>query len=258
MKNKIYGFVPARMASSRFPGKPLVKICGITMLEHVYLRAKLYKGWDGLSVCTCDLEIMDFCKNLNIPCIMTSEKHTRALERVSEASKQITMNELDNNDIIVCVQGDEPLLKPEMIENVINTIKDNEDVNGSMVTMDIENESDYLNPDVVKVIHDLKGDVLYTSRSPIPYSEKFSNSINAKRIYGILAFKSFYLDKFMSFSESPLEISESCDSNRLYDNNLTQRISNFKFSPSFAVDNPNDLIKVEEEMINDSTFKLYK
>src|SRR5690349_1715928 len=111
---KIYGIVPARMASSRFPGKPLFPICGRPMIEHVFLRAKLFKRWYGLYLATCDQEIADFAKSKNFPVVMTANTHVRCLDRVAEAIKKIIPT-IAAQDIVVCVQGDEPMLHPDMI-----------------------------------------------------------------------------------------------------------------------------------------------
>ena len=99
---------------------------------------------------------------------MTSNTHTRCLDRVAEAIENCGQT-VEENDIIVCVQGDEPMLHPDMIEKAIHPLKENNDINCSVLAMDIGTEEQFINPDTVKIIHDLKGDVLYTSRSPIPH-----------------------------------------------------------------------------------------
>ena len=120
-KKKIFGFVPARMAASRFPGKPLQNILGRPMLEHCFERAKLYLNWDYLSLATCDNKIKNFghLKGYNV--IMTSNSHVRALDRVAEATR-LCGQFVDDEDIVVCVQGDEPLLGPDIIESIINPL----------------------------------------------------------------------------------------------------------------------------------------
>ncbi len=100
--------------------------------------------------------------------------------------------------------------------------------------------------------------MLYTSRAPVPYTKKFSSELNAKRIYGIFGFRWHFLKTFSAMEESPLELVESCDSNRLYDNGFTQRISPYPYVKSFAVDAPEDIIKVEQHMDNDPYYKKYK
>ena len=251
---KIIGIIPARMAASRFPGKPLKKICKIEMLSHVYLRAKLFSNWTKLIVALCDKEIKDFCIEKKYPYTNTSIKHVRCLDRVYEASKKI--KNIKSNDIIVCVQGDEPMLKPDMISKVIEPlIKDKKEC--SVLAMDIESREQYLNPDIVKIVHDLKGRVLYTSRSPIPYTKKFSKKIKAKRIYGIFAFTYSFLKKFSLTKPSHLENVEACDSNRICDNYSNQYVAKYKFFPSYSVDSPEDLKKVEKSIKKDSLFKRY-
>ena len=254
---KIIGFIPARMASSRFPGKPLHPICGMPMLEHVIHRARMYENWDGLFLTTGDKEIHDFAKTLNISTIMTSNRHKRALDRITEAVQKCGI-QVNKNDIIVNVQGDEPMMHPEMIEASIKPMLEDENVNGTVLGMHIVNKEDYLDPNNLKIIHNKKGDILYTSRSPIPYSEKFSPELNARRIYGIFGFKWHFLEKFSNMKESPLEIVESCDSNRLYDNGYTQRLSPFPYVKSFAVDSPKDIERVEDHMDDDPYYSLYK
>ena len=106
---KTYGIIPARMGSSRFPGKPLHPIAGKPMIEHVYARAKLSWDWDMLCIATCDEEIRDFSEKKGFPVVMTSDKHVRALDRVAEAYEILAEPKTDD-DIVVCVQGDEPLL----------------------------------------------------------------------------------------------------------------------------------------------------
>ena len=85
-KPKLFGFIPARMSASRFPGKPLYPICNMPMIHHVIHRAKMFEGWDGLYLTTCDNEIKDFAESIGMQVIMTSDKHTRALDRVAEAT----------------------------------------------------------------------------------------------------------------------------------------------------------------------------
>ena len=170
---KIIGIVPARMKSSRFPGKPLHNIIDRPMLEHCFRRAEFYKKWDTLIVATCDEEIKDFCVSKNIKVIMTDKKHVRGLDRVAEAAEKLDPNGLDE-DIIVNVQGDEPLLGPDVLDTVIEPFFNDETIKGTLLGVPIKEEKDFYNPNNLKLIHNLKGDVLYTSRSPIPYTKKFS------------------------------------------------------------------------------------
>jgi 3-deoxy-manno-octulosonate cytidylyltransferase (CMP-KDO synthetase) len=253
---KIIGVVPARMAASRFPGKPLHPIMGRPMIEHVFERARLFSRWSGLFLSTCDKEIADFGQSKGYPVIMTSEKHTRALDRVAETVEKCGID-IDEDDIILNVQGDEPMMSPDMIEATVKPFSDSPDIHGTLLSMDIIYEHQYRNPDILKIIHDLNDRILYTSRCPIPYSKKFTPELGAKRIFGIFAFKWHFLKTFTTLSESPLEIKEACDSNRLYDNGLHQHLVHYPFKPCFSVDNPDDIMLVEEYMEKDPLWGKY-
>lgn len=253
---KIIGIVPARMAASRFPGKPLHPINGRPMIEHVFERAKLYKKWDGLFLATCDKEIEDFGLSKSYPTVMTSNKHTRCLDRVAEAVEKCGIA-VGNDDIVVCVQGDEPLLDPNMVEAAIKPLMEDKTTNCTVVAMHITEESQFVNPDTVKIVWDSNGDVLYTSRAPVPYAKKFSADMEARRIYGIFAFRWPFLKKFNAMEESRLERLESCDSNRICGNGLKQRIAPYPYKPSFSVDSPSDIGLVEAAMAKDAFFGAY-
>ncbi len=248
---KLIGIVPARMAASRFRGKPLRNILGRPMLEHVYLRASMFKHWDSLTIATCDTEITDFSKKNNFPVVMTSNKHTRALDRVAEAAAAIEKN-LKEDDLIVCVQGDEPMLEPEMIDAVLKPLIKSKNIPCTVLAMHITEENLWLNKDTVKIIHNEEGKVLYTSRAPVPYSkENFSNELYARRIYGIFAFRWKYLDMFINHQETRLEQIEACDSNRILDMDFDQYIAPYPSRKSFSVDSPEDIALVEKFMTKD-------
>ena len=256
---KIYGIIPARMAASRFPGKPLKKICNIPMVEHVYRRASFFNNWEKLILATCDKKIIEFAKKKKIPAILTSSKHKRCLDRVCEAITKIEKNEkIKDTDIVICVQGDEPMLYPDMIRNSLKPFSKSKKVNCTVLAMDIVNKDQFLDPNVVKIVHDINDEVLYTSRAPVPYCKNFSKKIKAKRIYGIFAFKWKFLKEFTKTKESFLEKIESCDSNRICDNGRTQFIARQKFINSYAVDTPEDLIRVSKYMKKDKLFGKYK
>jgi len=253
---KIIGVIPARMGSGRFPGKPLFKIAGMPMLEHVWYRAKMYKKWDELLVATCDNEIKEFADSKGIPCIMTSNKHERALDRVAEAIEKSNFK-VNEDDIVLNVQGDEPMLQPDMITSTVQPMIDDKDVNGVVLSMPIIDKEQYYDPNTLKIIHNIKGDILYTSRAPIPYCKEFSIDLEAKRIYGVFGFRWKFLKKFTEMPESPLELVEACDSNRLYDNGMTQRVAFYQYVDSFAVDIPEDAEKVEAHIKLDPFWKKY-
>ena len=158
---------------------------------------------------------------------------------------------------MVCVQGDEPLLGPDVIEAVIKPLEDNPGVDGTLLAVPIVDKETYLNPDIIKLVHNLKGDVLYTSRSPIPYAKKFSPELGANRVGGVFGFRRRFLTWFANEQESPLEISESCDSNRFYDHGFTQRIAPMGTRPYQSVDSPEDVARGEAVMMDDPYWGKY-
>jgi 3-deoxy-manno-octulosonate cytidylyltransferase (CMP-KDO synthetase) len=254
---KIIGVIPARMAASRFPGKPLYKIHGKAMIEHVYLRANLYKDWDRLVVATCDQEIKNFSESKNFPVVMTGDHHTRALDRVAEAVENLSGTADD--DIIICVQGDEPMMRPDMIDAVVAPLLADETIPCTVLAMHITDNELWLNPDTVKIIHNDKGQVLYTSRSPIPFCKgEFSEDLMARRIYGILAFRWKYLKEFTANNETRLELLEACDSNRILDMHFTQHIAPYPSIQSFSVDSPSDVELVKSHILDDGITSLYQ
>lgn len=254
---KIVGVIPARMAASRFPGKPLYPILGKPMVEHVYHRAMMYEQWDRLVLATCDDEIAQFGRSKGIPVVMTGSHHTRALDRVAEAATLLGDTRADD-DIVVCVQGDEPMMRPDMIDAVVAPLQADPSMPCTVLAMHITQESVWLNPDTVKVIHNGAGEVLYTSRAPIPYCEgEFSASLMARRIHGILAFRWKYLEAFTEHPATRLEIVESCDSNRILDMSFSQFIAPYADVESVAVDSPTDVTLVEGHIANDGLWSLY-
>ena len=255
--SNIYGFIPARMSASRFPGKPLYPICNMPMIQHVIYRAEMFNKWDGLFLTTCDQEIRKFGEAIGIPVIMTSGTHKRALDRVAEAATKCGQN-IGDNDIVLNVQGDEPMLHPKMINATIKPMLEDSKVMGTILAMYIVDEEQFKDPNTLKIIHNLKGDILYTSRSPVPHTDNFSPKLQAKRIYGIFGFRWHFLKLFNELKESPLELSESCDSNRFYDYGFTQRIAPYKYIESFSVDVKEDVLKVEKALINDKYWEMYK
>jgi 3-deoxy-manno-octulosonate cytidylyltransferase (CMP-KDO synthetase) len=255
---KIIGIIPARMAASRFPGKPLFNIIDRPMLSHVWGRAKLFDKWDHLSIATCDNEIASVAEENNYKYIMTGTHHTRALDRVAEAAGKIDEFDLEDDDIIINVQGDEPMLHPEMFDALIDPMIKNQDIKGTILGMLIEEEEIWRNPDTVKLIHNDNWEVLYTSRAAIPYNNnKFSKELGARRIYGLFAFRWKYLKQFSAHPETRLEKLESCDSNRTLDMDFRQYVAPYPFVRSYSVDNMSDIKIVESYIREDKYWNKY-
>ncbi len=247
---KIFGFIPARMAASRFPGKPLAMIAGKPMLQHVYERARGCADLDDLAVATCDGEISSFCSRQGYPWIMTSRNHTRAIDRCAEAASGL---DLDPDDIVVVVQGDEPLLTPDMIQAVIEPIVSGPPwpVECTVLAMPIHDEEQFRNSDIVKVVTTSDDRVLYTSREPIPYLKpgiEFSREHGAKRIGGIFAFRKHALDWFVHMDHHFLELAEACDINRICGNGLDQTCVTVPYREYYSVDREEDIARVEEAL----------
>ena len=161
--------------------------------------------------------------------------------------------------IVVCVQGDEPMMRPDMIEAVVAPLEKDSRARGTVLAMEIDDEDVFRNPDTVKIVHDLAGNVLYTSRAPVPYCKPgaFSPAFGARRIYGIFAFRWHFLKWFTETPESPLEIKESCDSNRICDHGLGQIVAPYPAIPSYSVDSRADRDKVEAHMKSDPLWGKY-
>jgi len=228
------------------------------MVEHVYLRAKMYSGWKKLILATCDQEIERFSKEKGIPVVMTGAHHTRALDRVAEAVTRLD-EAVDDHHIVVCIQGDEPMMRPDMIDAVLSPLRADPSIPCTALAMHITEESIWLNPDTVKLIYNEAGEVLYTSRAPLPYCKgKFSPTLMARRVYGIFAFRWQYLKAFTAHAETRLERLEECDSNRILDMSFRQYIAPYPYLESYSVDSPDDIRLVEKHMITDEYWRLYK
>ena len=252
---EVIGIIPARMGSSRFPGKPLTKISGLPMIGHIYLRSLMSKQIDRLYVATCDEEIKEYCVSIGAKVLMTSNQHTRALDRVAEAACQIVNSK--DNPIILNIQGDEPLICPQVIEELISEFEDNT-VKSALLAIPIKSKKLFENPDTVKVVVSEAGYMAYSSRALIPHQKNIENVENAYRIAGLFAFRLQELLKFTSLPESPLEIFESCDVNRMIDNDMQVKVSIVDIEDYYSVDSPSDVSLVESAMVNDSLYKIYK
>ncbi len=250
------GIIPARMASSRFPGKPLKKILGISMIRHCYFRTRLCKNLKEVYVATCDEDIYEEINSIGGKAIMTSNKHTRASTRASEACQIIQKKHKLKIENIIMVQGDEPFILPEDLDKVINTFDDST-VQISNLMGHIKFKNIFLNKNNVKVVFDKKNNALYFSREPIPslwqnkkHKEKFIQS-------GIIGFRFETLIKFNKLNETNLEILESVDMNRALENGIKVRMVPTN-NIVFGVDTREDLIEANNIMKKDILINQYK
>jgi len=253
---RILGVIPARMAATRFPNKPMALIEDIPMVGHCYFRSVMCELLDEVYVATCDDEIFDYISNIGGKAIMTSTSHERATERTAEALQKI--EELNNckYDIVVMIQGDEPLIDPNMINEAILPLKDHGGFVSNLMSK-LNNFDEAQNPNFVKVVTTIEGDALYLSREPIPSSQKYSNSVSYYRQLGLIAFSREALLKFVNLQTTPLEIIESVDMNRFLENNIPIKMKITEYEAD-SVDTKEDLERVIEKMKIDNTFLKYK
>lgn len=240
---KAVGIIPARYDSVRFPGKPLAKICGKPMIEWVYKRVFECKNLSSVFVATDDERIYKEVKSLKGECIMTPKQCTSGTDRVAHASERISC------DIVVNIQGDEPLIDPSSVEILVNLFeKDNSLLMATLITP-IKNIDELYDSNTVKVVVDKDLFCLYFSRSPIPYlrDDKIDNFTFFKHI-GIYAYKKDFLLKFSSMKESKLEKAEKLEQLRALENGFKIKSEIIPHWIGLSIDTPNDIAKVEEEI----------
>jgi 3-deoxy-manno-octulosonate cytidylyltransferase (CMP-KDO synthetase) len=247
MTNKITIVIPARMASSRYPGKPLVNIMGLPLIEHVRKRALLAKESDLVVVATCDLAIKEAVEKAGGIAIMTKDTHERCTDRIEEAMETLP------GDIVVMVQGDEPLLMPDAISTVIAPLLADNSLPIVNLLSALESSDDYSNQNIVKAVCNLRGDVIYLTRSAVPF---FKNAIPVPvyRQTGIMAFRKEALNQFSSLPETALEKAESVDMLRAIEHGM--RIAGAVVNyVTIGVDRPSDVAIVEAALQNDPVQK---
>ena len=254
---KVIAIIPARMAATRFPNKPMALIEGIPMIGHCYYRTKMCKNLDEVYVATCDQEIYHYIEGIGGKAIMTSEIHERATERTAEAMLNIEkIFGTPKFDIAVMVQGDEPLVDPEMINAVVAPlISGNNQVSNLMSPLNGLKEIENYN--FVKVVTGIDGKALYMSREPIPSSNKYHQAISYYRQLGLIAFSREALLKFVNLATTPLEMIESVDMNRFLENNIPIQMTATHLAAD-SVDTEEDLERVKIKMRDDLLFLKYK
>ena len=252
----IVGIIPARMASSRFPGKPMELICGIAMVGHVYYRSKMSKTLSSVYVATCDMEIFEYIESIGGSAIMTKDTHERCGDRVAEALLKIEEAEGKKADIVVLIQGDEPLIHPEMIDEAIAPLLNDDKVVISNLVGDILTEDEWRDPNEVKVVVDNDGFALYFSREPIPSNKKWDGQIPMKKQICIIPHKRDILLKFNELEPTPLEKIESVDMMRVLEHGYQVKMVPTKYEV-YSVDTPAELEKVEKIMQHDDILCKY-
>ena len=242
--------IPARLGSSRFPGKPLVKIHGIPMIGHCYYRTRMCNDLSETYVATCDEEIYDYVLSIGGKCIMTSSDHERATDRTAEAMINIENKTGIKTDVVVMVQGDEPMTTPQMISQSLEPLLSDKSVNVVNLMSPINNISEFEDPNAVKVVVDAEKNALYFSREPIPSRKKGSETVPMLKQVCIIPFRRDYLLKFNNLEETPLEIIESVDMMRILEHGEKVKMV-MTDAVSFSVDTEEDRVKTEEAMTDD-------
>jgi 3-deoxy-manno-octulosonate cytidylyltransferase (CMP-KDO synthetase) len=232
---KLTVIIPARMSSTRFPGKPLVDILGIPMIEHVRRRVLLHSDVESAIVATCDYEIADVVSSFGGEVAMTDSSHFCCNDRVSEAASQL------ESDIIINVQGDEPLFNPNMLDYLINPMKMDSDISCTNLMTKITSKAEFVDKNIVKVVNDLSGHAMYMSREAIPSDSKgVLDYENCYKQLGVYAFKKPLLDSFLSWGPSPMEMVETVDMLRLLEHGQKVKMIEAPFD-GVGVDTPKDL-----------------
>ncbi|MDQ7816748.1 MAG: 3-deoxy-manno-octulosonate cytidylyltransferase [Melioribacteraceae bacterium] len=250
------GIIPARLASSRFPDKPLANILGMPMIGHVALRCKMCKDLDEVYIATCDKKIVEYSESIGIKAIMTADTHERASDRTAEALLKIEKKTNQKADIVVMIQGDEPMVTPEMISASIQPMIESSEINVVNLMANINTKEEHEDPNEVKVVVDKNNFALYFSREPIPSRKKSVSEVPMLKQVCIIPFRRDFLLEYNSMKQTPLEIIESVDMNRILENGLKVKMVFSEFQ-TYSVDTPEDLIVVEKLMMNDKLYQTY-
>lgn len=254
---KIIGIIPARMSSSRFPGKPLAKIHQIPMVSHVYNRSKMSKIMEQVYVATCDNEIQQYCLDNKINVVMTKDTHERASDRAAEAMLKIEQSTGQKADIVVMIQGDEPMLVPRMIDLVVEPMLQNEYILVVNLMSRLKSRTEHEDPNEVKVVVDNDNFALYFSREPIPSRKKGAKDIPMFKQVCLIPFRRDFLLKFNKLVPTSLEIIESVDMLRVLEHGYKVKMVVSEYD-TYSVDTPEDLENVEKLMTNDPLVDEYK
>lgn len=241
------GIIPARYASTRFPGKPLADIGGKTMIQRVYEQAS--KALECVYVATDDERIAENVNSFEGRVVLTSKKHKSGTDRCSEAIQEIQEIEKEKHfDVVINIQGDEPFIKPEQLRLLMGCFDDNS-IQIATLARQINQHDDIFNPNVVKVIRNKELRAIYFSRSPIPFvrNENKENWVKAFPFLmhvGIYAYTIKTLRTLTMLSTSPLETAEALEQNRWLENGYPVFVETTKFD-TIAIDTPEDLEKIK-------------
>ena len=253
---KIIGIIPARMASSRFPGKPLAKIYGMPMIGHCYKRTNMSSLLNECCVATPDQEIFDYVESISGKAVMTSHDHEMCNDRVVEAVRIIENEKQMNFDIVVNVQGDLPMIFPEMVDELIKPIINDENVRTTTMVDEVKTLDDFLDPNRVKVVLDLNSNAMLVTREPVPSRHKYKDEYTKYKHVAIRAYDRSLFSIIEKLPMSPMEKIEGIDDLRLIENGIKIRVV-FTEQITETVDTQDDLRKVIDMMKTDELMKKY-
>lgn len=253
---KIIAVIPARMGSSRFPGKPMADIHGVPMVGHVYYRTRMCPLLDETVVATCDTVIADWVQGVGGRAVMTLDTHERCTDRTAECMLKMEDILSEDVDIVVMVQGDEPMVTPGMIEAAVRPLLDDPSLDVVNLMADLGSLAEFEDPNEVKVVTDLSGNALYFSREPVPSRKKGVLDVPMRKQVCIIPFRRQALLDFNAMPETPLERIESVDMMRLLENGRPVRMIQTT-ARTKSVDTPADLELVKKLMAGDALMKKY-
>ena len=238
----IIGIIPARYASSRFPGKPLADIAGRPMIQHVYERACHAGALDNVMVATDDARIFEAVERFGGNVIMTDSTHVTGTDRLAEVARR-----LSSVDIIVNIQGDEPLINPATIDAVVAPMQDDARIDMCSVMTPMPDAERAVDGNIVKVVVDLQGFALYFSRAPIPAPREGALTPGAwKKHIGLYAYRRDFLLHYTQLAPTPLEQIEKLEQLRVLEHGFRIKMVACPDDLSIGVDTPEDLARVRE------------
>ena len=241
------GVIPARYGSSRLPGKPLVDLQGKPLLYHVYQRSLKARTLDRLLIATDDERVYRAASEFGAPVVMTKKEHRSGTDRIAEAVQDM------DADLVINIQGDEPLIDSEAIDQVVNLLEEDSASVMSTLKAPIENREDLLNTNVVKVVTDEKGYALYFSRSPVPYRRDQGIDVARSAVplgyrhIGLYVYRRDFLFTFTQLPRTPLEQTEQLEQLRALEWGYRITVSETA-RPTIEIDTPEDLRRAEEAM----------
>lgn len=240
--NKIVGFIPARYESTRFPGKPLADIHGKPMIVRVYERAVRSEFLDATYVATDSRVVAEAVRTHGGKVVETSRDNPSGTDRIAQAASILSLN---GNDVVVNIQGDQPLFEPSMIQEVCDPLLEDESISMSTLIYPIVRDEEITHPNAVKTVFDRYGFALYFSRSTIPHSRRSDQTPVYYKHHGIYAYRNDFLQRFSRLPVSPLEALEGLEQLRALENGFRIKVV-ITDKDSIEVDTPQDLERVRQ------------